>query len=131
MSEQAARKTVLDFFDAETQAQAEKRLYKYTSCGAWIEFEPDCIRLGSIVEGCDFGTAIYVLWYRDNFTSKDMQDRIDAIEREADSLWDWANVLHDKNGRKHWRGKTAADRGCDAPDISYEYSQFEQDGISA
>jgi hypothetical protein len=122
--------TVLDFFSArddhDPQAECQRRLYKSTNCGAWIAFKEDGIVLGSIVEGCDFGTATYPLHYRDNFTAADIQVRIDAIEREAKAIWDWANVLRDVTGRRNPNGKTDAERGCDAPDISCEYGNFEQ-----
>ena len=121
-----AYQTVLDFFSAENESECERRIYKYTSCGAWIEFTESGIVIGSIVEGCDFGTATYPLHYANKFTSADIQARIDAVEEEADAIWIWANVLRDKNGRRHINGKTDADRGVDAPDISYGFHHFEQ-----
>ena len=113
-----AYQTVLDFFGAETEAQCERSIYKYTDCGACIQFTETGIRLSSIVEGLDFGTAVYPLDYADNFTAADIQARIDAIEKEASALWDWANVPRDKLGRRHRNGKTDAERGIDAPDCS-------------
>ncbi len=114
-----AYQTVLDFFSAENEDQCKRHLYKYTDCGAWIAFNEDGIRLGSIVEGCDFGTAIYPLYYADNFTSADIQARINAIEAEATAIWDWANVPRDRLGRRHRYGKTLAEQGCDAPDTEF------------
>ena len=90
-----SKQVVLDFFSAETEEQCGHRIYKYTDCGAWIEFNDKGIKIGSIVEGCDFGTVIYTLNYADNFNSKDIQDRIDAVESEADALWIWANAMND------------------------------------
>src|SRR5262245_36388436 len=113
--------TVLQFFSADNEDQCKRHVYKYTDCGAWIAFKDWGIVLGSIVEGCNFGTATYPLRYENNFTDKDIQDRIDAIEKEATALWDWANVLRDRNGRRHRYGKTMAELGCDAPDISLDY----------
>ena len=119
------QKVVFDFFSCdenETEAQqiahCQKWLYKSTDCGAWIEFTEDGIIIGSIVEGCDFGTATYPLSYN-GLTSKDIQDRIDAVEDEADALWKWANEADDD-------GMTQMDHGVDAPDVSYEYMMFEQ-----
>jgi hypothetical protein len=126
-----AYQTVLDFFSAESEGQCKRNMYKYTDCGAWLEFTPTGIVIGSIVEGCDFGTATYPLHYKDNFTSADIQARIDAVEREAEAIWDWANVLRDRTGRRNRNGKTLAEQGCDAPDISYEYGDFEQGERSA
>ena len=126
-----AYQTVLDFFSAENENEAKRNLYKNTACGAWIEFTEQGIQLGSIVEGCDFGTAIYPLNYADNFTSKDIQDRIDAIEKEADATWEWANVLKDITGRRNCNGKTDAERGLDAPDVDFDYRHLNPDGRSS
>jgi hypothetical protein len=123
---------VLDFFSAKDEEQAKHFIYKYTNCGAWIEFHDYGIRMGSIVEGCDFGTAIYVLRYKDDFTKEDIQKRIDAIQYEADEIWKWANEPCDKKGRPRANGSTTqADLGMDAPDTSYDYRMFEQDGRSS
>lgn len=120
-----SKQVVLDFFSAETEEQCGHRIYKYTDCGAWIEFNDKGIKIGSIVEGCDFGTVIYTLNYADNFNSKDIQDRIDAVESEADALWIWANAMND--GEED----TQAELGVDAPDISYEFRHYENDGRSS
>jgi hypothetical protein len=123
---------VLDFFSAKDEEQAKHFIYKYTNCGAWIEFHDYGIRMGSIVEGCDFGTAIYVLRYKDDFTKEDIQKRIDAIEHEANEIWKWANEPCTKTGRPSARGKyTQAKLGMDAPDTNYNYGMFEQDGRSS
>ena len=61
-------KTVLKFFSAENEKQCERNLYKYTSCGAWIEFKDWGIRLGSIVEGSDEGTDVFELKYDEDYT---------------------------------------------------------------
>lgn len=113
-----ARQTVLDFFSAENEEQCKRSIYKYTDCGAWLEFYDWGIRIGSIVEGCDFGTATYPLRYEDKFTSADIQARIDAVEAEASAIWEWAN------------GEDA-DTGIDAPDVSYEYEHLNPDGRSS
>lgn len=96
---------LLAYLEAKDRKQAQKYVYKYTDCGAWIEFEPDGIKLGSIVEGADFGTWIYPLKYP--FTKDDYNARIAAIEEEADLIWDWANK--DEN------------EGLDAPDFTAPY----------
>jgi hypothetical protein len=115
MKTMKAYQTVMDFFSATTQEECERHLYKYTDCGAWIEFKENGILLGSIVEGCDFGTSSYFLRYKDNFTSEDIQERLDAIEKEAEAIWEWANTIHD--GEED----TWADQGLDAPDVSWEF----------
>jgi len=121
-----AYQTVLDFFSAENEEQCKHRIYKHTRCGAWIEFKESGIVIGSIVEGCDFGTATYPLHYSKKFTSADIQARIDAVEKEASAVWEWSNVLRDKNGRRHRNGKSDAVNGHEAPDVSYEFHHFEQ-----
>ncbi len=129
--------TVMEFFsveidDADWQERCARRLYKSTDCGAWIEFHDWGIRLGSIVEGCGFGTATYPLHYADDFTTKDIQDRIDAIECEASTIWEWANRPCDKNG--NWRANgstTQADLGMDCPDVDWDYHHLGPDGRSS
>lgn len=120
------RYQVLKFFSAKTQAEAKRNLYKATDCGAWIEFHPWGIRLGSIVEGADFGTATYPLSYEDGFTHGDIQDRIDAIEAEADAIWKWANEPAGED-----TDETLMELGCDAPDVDFEYRHLNPDGRSA
>ena len=118
---------VLDFFSAENEDQCKRRIYKYTNCGAWIQFKKSGIGIGSIVEGCDFGTATYPLYYSDDFTSADIQARIDAVEKEASAIWEWANRRCDKNGRWRRNGSmTMAALGIDAPDVAYDFRAFEQ-----
>jgi hypothetical protein len=80
---------LLAYLEADSRELAAKHVYKYTDCGAWITFEADGIKLGSIVEGADFGTAIYPLKYP--FATEDYGARIKAIEEEADQIWKWAN----------------------------------------
>jgi hypothetical protein len=122
---------VLDFFSAKDEEQAKHFMYKYTSCGADLNFCDYGIRISSIVEGCDFGTAIYVLRYKDNFTKEDIKKRIAAVEHEAHEIWKWQNEPCTKTGKPSARGKyTQAKLGFDAPDTSCEYGMFEQDGIS-
>ncbi len=122
-----AYQTVLDFFSAENEEQCKRRIYKHTSCGVWIEFKESGIVIGSIVEGCDFGTATYPLHYSNKFTSADMQARIDAVEKEASAIWEWSNRPCDRKGKWRKNGSTTqADLGCDAPDVSYDFHHFEQ-----
>lgn len=148
------QKVVFEFFScdmdtmSEEQAKAacKRRLYKSTDCGAWIEFvdggiefyspqhfaaESGGIILGSIVEGCDFGTATYPLSY-DGITPEMIQERIDAIEKEAAAIWEWANRPCDKKGRWRKNGSTTmAELGCDAPDISWDYRHLGQGDCSS
>jgi hypothetical protein len=80
---------VLKMLGVESVERAKRNVYKYTDCGAWIEFEEGGIKIGSIVEGCDTGTIIYNLEYP---FSNELYDKcMEAIEEEADQLWEWAN----------------------------------------
>jgi hypothetical protein len=99
---------VLKFFSAKDEEQCKRNVYKYTECGAWIEFKKTGIVLGSIVEGSDEGTSNYELNYKDEFTEEDIQKHIDIIEEEANSIWEWAN-------KENEDGKTNAEIGLDWP----------------
>jgi hypothetical protein len=103
-------------------AKLGKLLFDSTDCGAWIEFRDDCVRVGSIVEGCDFGTSIYPLKYP--FSDVSYYARIAAVEHDADETFKWANDTDDDD-------QTAADRGEDAPDVSFDYEHLGQDGCSS
>lgn len=102
-------KKVLAFFSAENEKQCERILYKYTDCGAWIEFQDWGIRLGSIVEGWeDEGTKTFELTYGKGFSNKAIQKTIDTIEEQANLIWIWANEVREN-------GKTDAENGLDWP----------------
>jgi len=114
---------LLAHLEADTREQFKRRLYKHTDCGAWVEFKPYGVHVGSIVEGCDFGTRSYILRYP--FTETAWGRRIDLVEREATALWEWANVTRDRNGRRHRNGRTDAERDIDAPALD-GYFKLEQ-----
>ena len=114
---------LLEHLSATSREQAKKHVYKYTNCGAWINFDEGSILLGSIVEGADFGTNTYRLSYP--FSPEDYQARIDAIEAEASAIWDWANEEDEATGM------TPAEAGCDAPDVGFEYQHLNPEGISS
>lgn len=81
---------LIAFVDATDREGAKRRVRKDTECGAWIVFNPDGIELGSIVEGSDATTGTRTLEYP--FTQDDYNDAIQAIEQEADELWNEANL---------------------------------------
>ena len=69
----------------KTFAELKKNIYKYTDCGAWIEESPTEISLGSIVEGCDYGTDTFILPFP---FSKDQFDlALDMVESQAEEIW--------------------------------------------
>jgi hypothetical protein len=99
--------------DNRDESQIKKAVYKHTECGAWIEFEEHGIRLGSIVEGCEEGCQNYFLTWR-NVTEEAITERLDAIEKEADAIWKWANENRED-------GQTDAETGLDFPDVRFDY----------
>jgi hypothetical protein len=92
-----------------------RRMYKHTSCGAWISIDDGGISIGSIVEGCNFGTATYRIGWPE-LTADLLSQCIEAVEVEADDLWTWANDT---------------DAECDAPDTYSDFSHLPQDGRSS
>jgi len=64
---------------------ASSRLYKATSCGAYIKINMYSIQLGSIVEGCDADVPEHTLHWP--FTTEDAEDAIAQIECDADVMW--------------------------------------------
>ena len=88
------------------ESRISRGVYKYTDCGAWIEFKEDGIRLGSIVEGSDYGAESIDLCWEEipaKFTSS-----LDVIEKQCDLIWHWANTVRDD-------GKTDMQSGLDWP----------------
>ena len=101
------KQDVLDYFEADNEKQAQKNLYKFTDCGAFIEFEDDGIVIGSIVEGSDIDTDTFNLQYG-RFDKVELEKTIENIEEQAKLIWDWAN----KAGED---GLTDAEKGIDCP----------------
>jgi hypothetical protein len=91
----AAIEVLKDFFSIESTANPDfelmsRRLYKSTACGAWIAEESDGIAIGSIVEGSECDCETHRIGWAD-ITADSIQNAIDAIEEEADELWNAAN----------------------------------------
>ena len=63
----------------------KKAIYKNTDCGAWIEFENDCIKMGSIVEGVDECTETHILEYP--FSANVFWSALQSIEDQANEIW--------------------------------------------
>ena len=58
----------------------KRGVYKYTDCGAWVKFNENGVRLGSIVEGSDHGADSIDLTWKEipaKFTSS-----LDVIEEQ-------------------------------------------------
>lgn len=75
------------------------RVYKATDCGASCSFIHEDgsrytpfrlgIRLGSIVEGADYDTEYYDLWFP--FTQAEFYNTLNNIEEEASFIWNETN----------------------------------------
>lgn len=78
-------------------SKLQKAVFKGTDCGAFIHHldpkdevgGPFGIAVGSIVEGSDVGTETHYLYYP--FTRSDLSRALDAVEVEAEALWQEAN----------------------------------------
>ena len=104
----AAIKILKDFFSIEPDAEPDfsimsRRLYKATACGAWIAEEEDGIAVGSIVEGSDADCETHRIKWAD-ITAEAIQKAIDAIEAEAEELWNEANCEDDDPRGMGWVG---------------------------
>ncbi len=89
------------------EGSIKRGVYKYTDCGAWIQFNEDGVTLGSIVEGSDFGADSIDLTWKEipvKFTSS-----LQVIQDQCDLIWQWANEPRDADG------KTDMEIGLDWP----------------
>ena len=91
----AAIEVLKDFFGIDPAADPNfdvmsRRLYKATACGAWIIEEKEGVAIGSIVEGSDADCETHRIKWGD-ITADSLQKAIDAIEEEAEELWEEAN----------------------------------------
>lgn len=94
--------------DNRDEAWIKRGVYKYTDCGASIEFNENGVKLGSIVEGSDFGADSIDLTWKEipsKFTSS-----LQAIEDQCELIWQWANEPRD-----YADGKTDMEIGLDFP----------------
>ena len=71
------------------EAAIKRGVYKYTSCGAWVEFTQTGLVLGSIIEGVEQCTESHTLNYP--FTDEAYWAALEAIEKEAQEIW---NATH-------------------------------------
>lgn len=81
----------VDRSKADWIERLKRAVYKNTDCGAWVEVTDNHLVMGSIVEGCDFGTTAYkVPWSK--LTDEVLIELIGSIETEAKLLWDASNT---------------------------------------
>lgn len=69
-----------------TERAMSRRLYKATSCGAWLTLSETGITVGSIVEGVDQTTATHALTFP--FEATELDDVIADVENEVQQIWD-------------------------------------------
>jgi hypothetical protein len=80
--------------DSPMECSLSRRLYKDTTCGAWlkvIDDDPDVnvragVLIGSIVEGTEACTMSRSLTFP--FSADDYQEAVRAVEEEAQEIWD-------------------------------------------
>jgi hypothetical protein len=75
-----------------TVRSAERRVYKDTSCGAWLDLsDPQSVLVGTIIEGSNVEPIVSPrrLWYP--FPPGLLDEAIEAIEREASVCWRHVN----------------------------------------
>lgn len=86
------------------------RVYKGTDCGAWLGIvDSRTIMMGSIVEGCDFGTESHTLEWP--FTKEAFWDVLEDIESEASYIWDQTHGCEDCGIEGEW-GHPAINPEC-------------------
>jgi len=94
--------------DNRDESWIKRGVYKYTDCGAWIEFNEEGVKIGSIVEGSDEGADSIDLSWKEipvKFTFS-----LQVIEDQCDLIWQWANEPRD-----YADGKTDMEIGLDWP----------------
>ena len=95
---------------ARAQAAIEKAIYKGTDCGAWIGYEDDGVKLGSIVEGVEETTETHFLAYP--FEASDFWNALERIEEEAGEIWDNTHGCEHCGDIDPWTGYRAVNPEC-------------------
>ncbi len=100
----------LKFNTTSYEQLLSRAVYKGTQCGAFLKIiNPSTIQLGSIVEGCDFGTTTYTLIWP--FSSTEFWETLDEIEGEAAYIWDQTHGCDCCDAEGEW-GHDAIDPLC-------------------
>jgi len=90
-----------NLYGVEVENRDESRIargvYKYTDCGAWIEFRENGVRIGSIVEGSDEGADSIDLSWKE--IPNEFTESLQIIEDQCDLIWRWANEPRDGFGQ--------------------------------
>lgn len=72
-----------------TVEHLERTIYKYTNCGAWINWDEKEIRIGSIVENSDAEFSCDPLVFP--FDTQEYCDAIEWLEQETNIEWNRCN----------------------------------------
>lgn len=86
-------KDLLKELDCEDEASIKKSVYKGTDCGAWIDCTLTGVKMGSIVEGVDWGTETHTLKYP--FTKDVFWAELTKIEEEVNEIWEETHGCED------------------------------------
>jgi hypothetical protein len=87
-----------------------KCVYKFTSCGAWIDFTQTGIKIGSIIEGIEQNTSTHALDYP--FPLETFNATLQEVEKEANDLWNESHGCTSCNDPDLETGWTAIDPAC-------------------
>ena len=68
--------------------QLHRYVYKYTDCGAWIEWDDSSVTIGSIVEGSD---AEFSETFSFPCSSETLDEWLTELEALCDEAWHEAN----------------------------------------
>tara|TARA_R110000851_G_scaffold41048_5_gene103248 strand:- start:1110 stop:1514 length:405 start_codon:yes stop_codon:yes gene_type:complete len=90
------------------ESRIKRDMYKYTDAGTWIEFNETGIKLGSSVEGTDYGADVIELTWKD--VPSKFWGSMQIISDQSELIWQWANQPRD-----YADGKTDAEIGLDWP----------------
>lgn len=69
----------------ETIASIDRRVYKDTACGAWVQEIDGGIEIGSIVEGTDECAETQQLLYP--FSGEAFDAAVKLVEEDVDRIW--------------------------------------------
>jgi len=102
---------LLKVVGVDSKGELERVIYKYTDCGAWVATDnAEEVRLGSIVEGVDYVTREHCLTYP--FTRDKFWRALEAIEEEAEQIWDDTHGCEDCGEEDPESGYTPINPDC-------------------
>jgi hypothetical protein len=94
----------------ETNMNLVKRnVYKYTNCGAFINWNDESIIINSIVEGVNSGTENYTLTFP--FEINEFWNALGKVKKEAERIWNETHGCEDC-GKENEMGYTSVNLEC-------------------